>query len=264
MAKQNKVQLDAVSQHPSEEQLTILENCQQLIGYRFQDPQLLLRALTHASSANHKLLSSERMEFLGDAVLGACVCEFLFHRFPSLMEGELTKIKSVVVSGQTCARVSRQLKLDSCIIVGRGMANSKTPASLLGDVFEAIVAAIFLDRGWEAARDFVLKQMRREVEKAVETSHESNFKSQLQHHAQKLLNLSPSYTVLAEQGPDHKKFFLISVRLGERDFAAAWGRNKKQAQQRAACNALAELAEEPPPFSDLGPDNILGGNASEH
>jgi ribonuclease III len=231
----------------------VIQKCQALIGYRFQNPQFLLPALTHSSTANHKLQSSERMEFLGDALLGAIVCEFLFHRFPSLMEGELTKIKSIVVSGQTCARISRQLGLESCVMVGKGMANASVPTSILGDVFEAIVAAIFLDAGWENARDFVLKHLRREVEQTIETSHESNFKSQLQHHAQKFMGVSPTYVVMNESGPDHKKAFQIAAVLGEKPFTPAWGKNKKQAQQRAASNALAELQQEPPPFTDGPP-----------
>ncbi len=228
----------------------VLEKCQRLIGYRFTEPKYLLSALTHASTANHKLQSSERLEFLGDSLLGAVVCEFLFHRFPSVMEGELTKIKSVVVSGQTCAKISRQLGLESCVMVGKGMANAAVPSSILGDIFEAIVAAIFLDSDWGSARDFVLKHIKREVEQAVETSHESNFKSQLQHHAQKYLKASPTYVLLEEAGPDHKKAFRIAVQLGERVFTPAGGKNKKQAQQRAASNALAELQNEPPPFTD--------------
>jgi ribonuclease III len=228
----------------------ILDQCQQLIGYQSKEPTLLLSALTHASSANHKLLSSERLEFLGDSLLGAIVCEFLFQRFPSVMEGELTKIKSVVVSGQTCAKISRQLGLEACLFVGKGMANAAVPSSILGDVFESIVAAMFLDSDWQTAREFVLKHIKREVEQAVETSHESNFKSQLQHHAQKVFKLSPTYSLLEESGPDHKKFFRVFVQLGDRAFTAAAGRNKKQAQQRAASNALSELAGEPPPFAD--------------
>lgn len=234
----------------STDQAELLSRCQQLIGYQFNDTTLLLAALTHASSANHKLQSSERLEFLGDSLLGAVVCEFLYHRFPSVMEGELTKIKSVVVSGQTCAKISRQLGLEACLIVGKGMANAAVPASILGDVFEAIVAAMFLDSDWQTARDFVLKHIKREVEQAVETSHESNFKSQLQHHAQKYFKLSPVYSLLEESGPDHKKFFRVAVQFGDRVFAPAAGRNKKQAQQRAASNALAELAGEPVPYSD--------------
>jgi ribonuclease-3 len=250
MAKKQQAGHNLANGQMSLDQADILSRCQQLIGYPFKDTNLLLAALTHASSANHKLQSSERLEFLGDSLLGAIVCEFLFHRFPSVMEGELTKIKSVVVSGQTCAKLSRQLGLEACLIVGKGMANAAVPSSVLGDVFEAIVAAMFLDSDWQTTRDFVLKHVKREVEQAVETSHESNFKSQLQHHAQKVFKLSPAYTLLEESGPDHKKLFRVCVQLGERTFRAAGGRNKKQAQQRAASNALAELAGETPPYAD--------------
>jgi len=242
--------LDALSS----EQRAKLEECQALIKYHFKDLGFLLRALTHSSSANHKLLSNERLEFLGDSIMGACICEFLFHRFPSLMEGELTKIKSIVVSGDTCAKTSQRMGLDDFIIVGKGMANSSTPPSLLADLFESIVAAIFLDGGWEAAKTFVLEHMRRQVEKAVETNHESNFKSQLQHLVQKELGIAPTYELLNETGPDHKKSFLVAIKLGEQVFTAAWGKNKKQAEQRAASNALAEMQNETAPFADTQPE----------
>ena len=224
-----------------------LEECQKLIKYQFQDTSHLVRALTHASSANHKLQSNERMEFLGDAVMGACICEFLFHRFPKFMEGELTRVKSVVVSGSTCARVTRRIGLDKFIIVGKGMANASTPPSLLADLFESMVAGLFLDGGWEAAKKFVLDHMKREVEQAAETTHDINYKSQLQHIAQKDLNDAPAYKLLAEAGPDHAKSFQVAVELGGKRFAPAWGNNKKQAQQRAASNALAELEGQDPP-----------------
>lgn len=236
------------------EQVAQLTACQTLIDYSFQDVSHLLRALTHSSSANHKLQSNERLEFLGDAVMGACVCEFLYHRFPSLMEGELTKIKSVVVSGSTCAKACRRLGLEAFIIVGKGMANHSTPSSLMADLFESLTAAIFLDGGWEPAKKFVLTHMRREVERAVETNHESNFKSQLQHLTQKDQGVAPVYELVESRGPDHRKVFQIAVQLGERVFTAAWGKSKKQAQQRAACNALAELQHEPAPYTDTDPD----------
>lgn len=230
-----------------------LEACQELIKYKFQDIDHLIRALTHSSSANNKLQSNERMEFLGDSVMGACVCEFLFSRFPGFLEGELTRIKSVVVSGNTCARVIRRTGLDQFIIVGKGMANASTPPSLLADLFESLVAAIYLDGGWEPARSFVLDHMRREVERAAESTHESNYKSQLQHIAQKDFNEAPTYCLVDEVGPDHHKRFLVAVQLGPKQFTPAWGNNKKQAQQRAASNALAELEGETPPHGQETP-----------
>src|SRR5262249_43916681 len=124
----------------------ILDECQRAIGYQFQQPELLRAALTHASGANTRLASNERLEFLGDAVLGLVTCEQLFHRFPEYQEGDLTKIKSVVVSRRTCARISRQLHLGDYLFLGKGMhLHTDVPSSLQADVFESLVAAIYLD-----------------------------------------------------------------------------------------------------------------------
>src|SRR5260370_32689311 len=126
----------------------ILEECQQTIGYRFRQAELLRSALTHASGANTRLASNERLEFLGDSVLGLVCCEQLFHRFPEFQEGDMTKVKSVVVSRRTCARMSRQMHLGDFLFMGKGMnAHHHVPASLEADVFESMVAAIYLDRG---------------------------------------------------------------------------------------------------------------------
>src|SRR5438105_11032045 len=133
-----------------------LQRCEQRLGYEFRDIQLLEAALTHASGADHRLSSNERLEFLGDAVLGVVVCEQLFQQFPEQLEGDLTKIKSVVVSRQTCAKISQALGLQEFLIVGKGMASSPSvPPSLLADVFEALVAAIYLDGGEAPSRAFI-------------------------------------------------------------------------------------------------------------
>src|SRR6202521_3813646 len=126
----------------------ILEECQKVIGYQFRQPELLRAALTHASGANTRLASNERLEFLGDAILGLVTCEQLYHRFPEYQEGDLTKIKSVVVSRRTCARISRLLNLGDFLFLGKGMhMHTAIPASLLADVFESLVAAVYLDGG---------------------------------------------------------------------------------------------------------------------
>jgi ribonuclease-3 len=128
----------------------ILEECQVAIGYRFRKPHLLRAALTHTSGADTRLASNERLEFLGDAVLGLVVCEQLFHRFPEYEEGDLTKVKSAVVSRRTCARISKLLNLGDFLILGKGMhLQLAMPANLLADVFESLVAAIYLDGGLE-------------------------------------------------------------------------------------------------------------------
>src|SRR5215475_11381461 len=130
-----------------------LERCERRIGYEFRDKSLLGAALTHASGAQHRLASNERLEFLGDAILGAVVCELLYTQYPDYLEGDLTKVKSVVVSRQTCAKISEALGMQEFLVLGKGMTTHPTvPPSVLADVFESLVAAIYLDGGHEAAR----------------------------------------------------------------------------------------------------------------
>src|SRR3954468_24968514 len=134
----------------------ILEECQTSLGYRFRRLELLRAALTHTSGADTRLSSNERMEFLGDSVLGLVCCEQLYLRFPEYQEGDLTKIKSAVVSRRTCARISRLLNLGEYLFLGKGMSYQTTmPANLLADVFESLVGAIYLDGGLEPAKDFI-------------------------------------------------------------------------------------------------------------
>src|SRR3954468_7396743 len=134
----------------------ILEECQRTIGYQFRQPEILRAALTHTSGADTRLGSNERLEFLGDAVLGLVTCEQLYLRFPDYQEGDLTKVKSAVVSRRTCARISRLLNLDEYLFMGKGMSYQTTmPANLLADVFESLVGAIYLDGGLEPAKDFI-------------------------------------------------------------------------------------------------------------
>jgi ribonuclease-3 len=228
----------------------ILEQCQQAIGYRFRQPELLRSALTHASGANTRLASNERMEFLGDAVLGLVTCEQLYLRFPEYQEGDLTKIKSAVVSRRTCAAFSKELNLGEFLFLGRGMhGDSQTvPPSMLADVYESLVAAIYLDGGLDVARAFILKQLGPEIEAAAESQAGGNFKSLLQQVAQRAFNATPQYLLLDEKGPDHSKCFKIAAVIGRYTHAGAWGPTKKEAEQRAAMNALAQIHGEPLPF----------------
>ena len=227
----------------------ILEECQKAISYAFKQPEMLRSALTHASGANTRLASNERLEFLGDAVLGLVVCEELFQRFPDFQEGDMTKIKSVVVSRRTCARISRLLHLGDFLFLGKGMhVHTDVPASLQADVFESLVAAIYLDGGLDAARTFILRYMIPEIEHVAEGAHSGNHKSLLQQVAQREFGATPQYHLLDEKGPDHSKCFKISAFVGREPFPAAWGRNKKEAEQKAAMNALAQINGLPVPF----------------
>ncbi len=226
-----------------------LARCERKIGYAFEDKSLLTAALTHSSGAAHRLASNERLEFLGDAILGAIVCELLYRLYPNALEGELTQIKSVVVSRQTCAKISQALGLQHFIILGKGLAHhGRIPMSLLANVFESLVAAIYLDGGAEAARQFVETHLRPEIDAVRSGDNEGNYKSLLQQVAQRDLLCTPTYHVVGERGPDHAKFFKVVAQIGRDRYHPAWGRNKKEAEQRAACNALAQLNQEPPPY----------------
>jgi ribonuclease-3 len=219
-----------------------LDTCQRLLGYRFKNTDLLREALTHASVAVTRQSSNERLEFLGDAVLGMIVCQYLFETYPDYLEGELTKIKSAVVSRHTCAEVARGLGLPGVLFLGKGMSGrASLPPSLGAAVFESLLGALYIDGGLEEARRFVLEHMTPHIQENVRSEHQHNYKSQLQQHAQKVLGTTPLYEVLDEKGPDHSKCFEIAVIIDGRLFPSAWGRAKKEAEQKAALHALVEL-----------------------
>ena len=227
-----------------------LELCQEVLDYRFRDTMFLREALTHASGADHRLVSNERLEFLGDAILGAIVCELLFLKFPEYLEGDMTRVKSVVVSRHTCAKISRKLGFEEFLVLGKGMGSQEeTPPSVLADVFESLIGAIYLDGGMEAAKRFIVQHIEAEIDLAVGGHGGVNYKSNLQQVAQREFGETPTYMLLDEKGPDHSKCFKISAQIGRQRYAPAWGRNKKDAEQRAAMNALSELAGEPIPFA---------------
>ena len=189
------------------------------------------------------------MEFLGDAILGAVICEVLFRKYPDYQEGDLTRVKSIVVSRRTCARISEALELDLYLFLGKGMgAGDQTPSSLLADVFESLIGAIFVDGGMAAAARFILRHMEPEIESAAEGQNGLNYKSNLQQTAQRDFGETPTYLLLDEKGPDHSKCFKIADQIGGNRYAPAWGRNKKEAEQRAAMNALCQLSDSPIPY----------------
>jgi len=247
---------------PLEELVT---RCEVMLEYRFRDHNLLKEALTHASIADDRRLSNERLEFLGDSVLGLVVCHRLFEIFPEYLEGDLTKLKSAVVSRNTCAAVSNAMGLTDLIFVGKGMTGragangangaggsaSGRPNSLAAGVLESIIAAIYLDGGLGAARAFILSHMEDYIHRFAATTHQQNYKSLLQQHVQKTLGATPMYELLDEKGPDHSKCFEMRVVVGGRAFGSAWGPAKKPAEQLAAQIALEELGvlarEEPLP-----------------
>lgn len=212
------------------------------IGYRFKDPALLDLALTHASMADNRIASNERLEYLGDAVLGLVTVELTYRRFPSLLEGDLTKIKSHVVSRESCATIAARLQLEEHLVLGKGMQNAgPLPASLTSSALEAVIGAVYIDGGFEAASAFIRPLLAEAIERTAQSGHQQNFKSVLQQHAQQTLGHTPLYRILDEKGPDHAKCFKICVEIGGRRFEPAWGQTKKKAEQDAALIALREL-----------------------
>ncbi len=221
----------------------ILDRCQQLVGYQFADRDLLILALTHASVASTRARSNERLEFLGDAVLALAVCHHLYRTQEDLMEGDMTKIKSAVVSRHTCAEVAEEIGLGELLRTGKGMADaSGLPMSVSAAVFEAIIGAIYLDGGLEPAVGFILTHMEPHIEIALVDEHQRNYKSLLQQYAQRISGSMPTYRLLDEKGPDHSRCFEVAAAIDGREFPSAWGRSKKEAEQKAARRALRTLA----------------------
>jgi len=226
-----------------------LANCQSQMGYTFHNRDFLQNALTHASGAETPCQSNERMEFLGDAVLAYVICDHLYETLPNTLEGDMTKVKSSVVSRATCQKVCKQLGLDKFLILGRGLGHSnRIPDSIFANALEAFIAAVYLDGGMEEARKFVLRVFRDDITAMLQDSDAHNHKSVLQQHCQKYEGHTPEYKILHIQGPEHRKTFNVQVCVGNKLYPSAWGVTKKEAEQRAAENALAVLHDLPVPY----------------
>jgi ribonuclease III len=195
--------------------------------YIFSDPDLFHQAMLHSSATNDRASSNERLELLGDAILGMVITEALYHRFPESLEGELSEMKSSTVSRAHCAQVAIRNDLTCHLVVGKGM--KEIPNSVLAGVTEALIGAIYLDSGYHAAKLFILTNF------LYEEVNQVNYKSELQILAQSRYRVTPIYKVLQEIGPDHNKSFLVSVNIGN---AIGQGRTKQAAEQQAARNAL--------------------------
>ncbi|MEM8784071.1 MAG: ribonuclease III [Planctomycetota bacterium] len=239
------------------------------LAHDFSDPELFKAALTHASHADQRVDSNERMEFLGDAILGMVVCEHLYHEYPDLLEGEMTKIKSCVVSRRTCAIVAEELQLTDAMRLGKGMAGrSKLPSSIAAAAVESLVAALYLDAGLDAAREFIVTHFDPHIQAAAESTHQSNYKSALQQFAQQYLAElleHPAYVLVDEKGPDHAKAFAVAVEIAGHRFPLQWANAKKEAEQRAARAALEAIgmAVSDPDQPDE-PPALLNGQAAQH
>ena len=220
----------------------ILDHLQAKLGYRFKNVALAVQALTHSSAKDKNLPCNERLEFLGDAILGQIVSEHLYHLFPNYQEGDLSTMKSIIVSAKTLSEKASDLGIERLIILGRGLTEKRSlPKSILCDAFEAVIAALYLDGGFDAAREFVLTNLHIKVDEILKDEHEKNYKSLLQDYAQRRMATIPTYRVTREVGPDHKKMFQVVVELDGKLHGPSWGSNKKEAEQRAAKRALSDL-----------------------
>jgi len=208
-------------------------------GIRFRELEFLNQAFTHRSFANElgeSTENNERLEFLGDSVLGLAVSEYLHESLPDQPEGELARIKSFVVSEASLSEIARKLRVDNYILIGRGeeYSGGRSKKAILADCLEAIIGAYYLDSGFQQSRLFVYRMLIPEINKVLENKHAKDYKTLLQEYVQKRMKTYPKYKVVQKTGPDHDKTFWIEVHVGDRSFGAGKGKNKKEAEQEAA------------------------------
>ncbi len=213
------------------------------IGYKFRNPRLLEEALTHPSvrhEAQQDSFDNQRLEFLGDAVLQLVMTERLFRHFDEEAEGRLTKLRSRLVSRETLRAYALAIDLGAHLKLGKGeeASGGRDRTSTLGDAFEALIGAIYLDSGLEGARQFVLEQAREDLEQIAEAPVDINPKGELQELLQSISPPGPVYEVIGQSGPEHDKTFMVEARWGGKVLGKGTGRNKKQAETAAAEEAL--------------------------
>ena len=223
------------------------------LGYEFRNPEYLKTALTHKSFFQGNQLpgqqDNERLEFLGDAILALVVSEYIVSRFPEASEGKLSKVKAFLVSRSSLAKVSERLELGGSLRLGRGeeATNGRKKSSLLADALEAVIAAVYIDGGSDAAESFILRVFQPELEKLGTNASDEfrgDYKSHLQERVHKQFEMNPDYRLVHESGPDHQKVFEMEVLIDGKVFGRGTGKTKKQAEQIAARQALEHgLAE---------------------
>ena len=225
-----------------------LDLLQKALGLRFRDPSLLKQALIHDSYVNENPAvapaSNERLEFLGDAVLGLIFADKLYRDFPGSAEGELTRFRSLLVRGATLARLASDIKLGDFLYLGRGEESSggRSKTGTLAAAMEALVAAIYLDQGMGAARDFSLDIFKDQLEEIASRKTAVDHKSRLQHIVQAHYQETPAYRILDTAGPDHDRRFTAEVFIGQSVLGEGCGKSKTQAETAAARAALEKLA----------------------
>jgi ribonuclease-3 len=223
----------------------------EIIGIKFNDYSLLLRALTHSSYVNENqgitLEDNERLEFLGDAVIDFVVAAYLYHHFPEMQEGELTSLRAALVRSETLAQFARQLQIGDYLQLGLGEADhgGRERMPILCATFEAVVGAIYLDQGLAVVEEWLPPLIAPALEEILAESLHKDAKSEFQMWAQAQFNITPHYRVATAAGPDHDKIFTVEVRVGEKVWGEGAGRSKQAAAQLAAAEAIdqAELWE---------------------
>lgn len=224
-----------------------LNELQEKVQYTFKDKSLLNKALIHRSYGNEnwefKNVNNERLELLGDAVLDLIVTEYLFTHFPESSEGELAKLKSMIVSEPVLADISFEMELGKYLMLSKGeeLTGGRERESILGDAFEALLGSIYLDSDFETAKIFALRFLKYRIEHINENEDLIDYKTILQEFSQRMYKKIPIYDVLKEVGPDHKKVFEIGVRITEETIGTGIGKNKKTAEQHAAKSACEKM-----------------------
>ncbi|MBI5701109.1 ribonuclease III [Candidatus Saganbacteria bacterium] len=221
-----------------------LAELEKKLGISFLNKQLLNQSLTHASFAHEeKIPDNERLEFLGDAVIKLVISEYIYNKFPSRPEGDLTKIRATVISDETLAREANTVKLGEYLLLSENekKTGGDRRKSNVANAFESLVGAIYLDAGLGKVRDFLLDFLRAEIDKVSREGYIKDYKSALQEFVQKKKWLLPQYKVLKELGPRHEKLFVIGVKIKGKIMGEGRGMNKKEAEQKAAEEALKAL-----------------------
>ena len=227
-----------------------LENLQENLGYRFRDESLLRGALYHSSYANEhrneNIVSNERLEFLGDAVLGFVSAEFLYSRFPHAPEGELTRIRAALVREESLFEVAQALQLGECLMLGKGeeSGGGRQRPSILADCTEAVFAAVYLDGGMDCARDLIHRVLFSKGDIEVAESRRRDYKTELQELVQRKPHQVLRYELVGQSGPDHAKVFTVAVLLNGDPVGEGSGHSKKEAEQASARAALEKLTKE--------------------
>ncbi|MGO1367887.1 MAG: ribonuclease III [Senegalia sp. (in: firmicutes)] len=231
----------------SKKRMQKLEEFQKKINYNYNNINLLNKALTHSSYANEfkskKILYNERLEFLGDSVLGLVVSDYIFNNYKDLPEGELTKVRALSVCEPSLAKRSIKLKVGEYLLLGKGeeATGGRNRISILSDAFEAIIGSIYLDGGMDASREFILDNLLTTIKGAVRGEVLLDYKTELQEIIQKNPNSNIKYNVIKEEGPDHNKKFYVEVLNNEKILGSGEGSSKKEAEQDAAKHALTKV-----------------------